>query len=69
LPWVFFIILVARVRNPRFGVRGAQVKSQVYLSFYRAPQGEGVSRHPSSPANVLKLKDPVGLFLIQYKDE
>ncbi len=25
--------------------------------------------NPSSPANVLKLKDPVGLFLIQYKDE
>ena len=69
LPWVFFIILVARVRNPRFGVRGAQVKSQAYLSFYRAPQGEGASRHPSSPANVLKLKDTVGLFLIQYKDE
>jgi hypothetical protein len=52
LPWVFFISLIARVLNPRFGVRGAQVKSQAYLSFYRAPQGEGASRHPSSPAKI-----------------
>jgi hypothetical protein len=27
------------------------------------------SRQPITPANVLKLKDPVGLFLIQFKDE
>ena len=60
---VFFICLVARVRNPRFGVRGAQVKSQVYLSFWRAPQGEGVSRHPSSPANQKYLSLSLVFFI------
>ena len=55
LPRVFFICLVARVHNPRFGVRGAQSKSQLYLSFCRAPQEEGASRQPAAPAISSKL--------------